>query len=94
MSSSNELKAKSIFISLHEKLQLIISGVFMDLGTTFLHFQLHRLMRPIASNMTLLVLFVAFMIIEKMFEHLHFTLVLPKCGVFAHHGDLIRTSQW
>jgi hypothetical protein len=51
-------------------------------------------MQPIASNMTLLVLFVASMIGEKMFEHLHFTLVLPSVGVFAHYGDLIWTSQW
>jgi hypothetical protein len=50
-------------------------------------------MQPIASNMTLLVLFVAFMIIEKMFEHLHFTLVLPSVGclhtmvtLYGHHN--------
>jgi hypothetical protein len=52
-----------------------------------------RLMRPIASNMTLLVLFVTSMIGEKMFEHLHFTLVFPSVGclhtmvtLYEHHN--------
>jgi hypothetical protein len=70
------------FVFLLEIFELIIDGVFMDLGMTLFNFQLHEVNVSHYLHYDLVGFVIASMKNEKMFECFHFTPMLPSVCKF------------